>query len=453
MSHNSVLRIRGGQRLSGGMVAIAGSSNQVTKCIIAALLTDEDVIVHGAPEVDERTAVLGLFEYLGGRVEELDATTIRLNASGVNRASIPRELCRRNRISVLAAGPLLHRFPDVSIANGLGGDKIGRRPLDFHLKGLEVMGAHIDATPESYQFHVGERGLQGAHLVLPFPSVMTTEHLIMTATLAHGRTVIENAALEPEIIELVKMLQNMGADIVVDAHRTIVVQGVDELKGCEVHCMVDRNQAVSFACAALATGGDVLLRGVTQDPIYSFLTHIQRMGAEFKVTRDGVRVSAPRPLRAAHVEVEVHPGFMTDWQQPFAVLFTQAIGTSVLHETIFEDRLGYTRYLCQMGASITSFAKCLGEVRCRFRGLNHVHSAITWGPTPLRAADFELPTDIRAGMCLVVAGLVAEGTTHLSNIHELQRKYDHLEETLAALGADVQVIAGLGRVEAADTAA
>jgi UDP-N-acetylglucosamine 1-carboxyvinyltransferase len=197
----------------------------------------------------------------------------------------------------------------------------------------------------------------------------------------------------------------------------------------------------------------VLLGGVTQDPIYSFLTHIQRMGAEFDVTREGVRVSAPRRLRATHVEVEVHPGFMTDWQQPFAVLFTQAIGTSILHETIFEDRLRYTKYLCQMGANITSFAKCLGEVRCRFRGLNHVHSAITSGPTPLMAVDFELPTDIRAGMCLVVAGLVAEGTTHLSNIHELQRKYDHLEETLGSLGADVQVIAGPAAVVTAESAA
>jgi UDP-N-acetylglucosamine 1-carboxyvinyltransferase len=313
--------------------------------------------------------------------------------------------------------------------------------VGFHVKGLAEMGAHVETTDDAYHFSVDEGGLHGAHLVLPFPSVMTTEHLIMTATRARGRTVIENAATEPEIIELVKMLQLMGADIMVDAHRTIVVQGVKRLKGCEIQCMVDRNQAVSFACAALATGGDVLLGGVGHEPIYSFLNFIQRMGAEFEVTPEGVRVSAPRgkPLAATHVEVEVHPGFMTDWQQPFTVLFTQAQGTSVLHETIFESRLGYTRFLSEMGANITLFAKCLGEVPCRFRGRNHIHSAIVQGPTPLTAGEFQLPTDIRAGMCLVVAGLVAQGTTVLSNIQELQRKYDHLVQKLGALGADLSL--------------
>lgn len=433
------MEIRGGRRLKGGRVAVAGSSNQVTKCIIASLLTDEDVIVKGAPEVNERKVVQELFQYLGGSVEELDESTVRLSARTVNQCNIPSELCRKNRISVLSAGPLLHRFREVNIAAALGGDQIGRRPVDFHLKGLEEMGARVEMSDTTYHFSVGEQGLHGAHLVLPFPSVMTTEHLVMTATRARGRTVIENAATEPEIIELVKMLQKMGADIMVDAHRTIVVQGVPKLKGCELTCMVDRNQAVSFACAALATGGDVLLSGVVHDPIYSFLNFIQRMGAEFEVTSEGVRVSAPRPLRATHVEVEVHPGFMTDWQQPFTVLFTQAQGTSVLHETIFEDRLGYTRFLAEMGANITLFAKCLGEVPCRFRGRNHIHSAIIQGPTPLTAGEFVLPTDIRAGMCLVVAGLVAQGTTRLSNIHELQRKYDHLVQKLCALGADVRV--------------
>lgn len=439
LDQSNVMEIRGGRRLTGGKVAVAGSSNQVTKCIIASLLTDEDVTVSGAPEVDERKVVLELFQFLGGRVEELDAHTLRLSARGVNRAQIPPELCRKNRISVLSAGPLLHRFREVVIGSALGGDQIGRRPVDFHLKGLEEMGAQVEQRGNNYHFSVGDAGLHGAHLKLPFPSVMTTEHLVMTATVARGRTVIENAATEPEIIELVKMLQKMGADIMVDAHRTIVVQGVPKLKGCELRCMVDRNQAVSFACAALATGGDVLLEGVGHDPIYSFLNYIQRMGAEFRVTPEGVRVSAPRPLTATHIEVEVHPGFMTDWQQPFTVLFTQATGTSVLHETIFEDRLGYTRFLSQMGANITLFAKCLGEVPCRFRGRNHIHSAIIQGPTKLSAGSFELPTDIRAGMCLVVAGLVAQGTTRLSNIHELQRKYDHLVQKLCALGADVTI--------------
>jgi UDP-N-acetylglucosamine 1-carboxyvinyltransferase len=433
--------IHGGRKLSGGKVAIAGSSNQVTKCIIAALLTPESVLIKGAPDVNERKIVEELFSSLGGKVETLDEHTIRLSAKSLDKNEIPLDVCKRNRISILAAGPLLHRFRRARIHAALGGDKIGKRPVDFHIKGLQEMGAHVVLENGCYDMSVGEEGLHGAHLVLPFPSVMTTENLIIAATMAKGRTIIENAAIEPEIIELVKMLQKMGADIMVNANRTYVIQGVDRLKGCEIRCLPDRNQAVSFAVAALATGGDVLLEKVPHDPVYSFLNFIQRMGAEFKVNSEGIFVKAPsnKRLKASHVEVEVHPGFMTDWQQPFMVLFTQADGTSILHETIFEDRLGYTQFLNQMGANISLFSVCLGEAACRFRNKNHTHSAIIQGPTPLTAGEFVLPTDIRAGMCLVVAGLVASGVTKLSNIQELQRKYDNLVPKLKDMGADISI--------------
>jgi UDP-N-acetylglucosamine 1-carboxyvinyltransferase len=303
------------------------------------------------------------------------------------------------------------------------------------------MGAHVEVSNGKYTITVDEKGLRGSHVVLPFPSVMTTENLIMAAVLAQGRTVIENAAIEPEIIELVKMLQKMGADIMVNANRTYVINGVPKLRGCEIRCMIDRNEAVSFACAALATGGDVLLEKVHHDPVYSFLNFIQRMGAEFKVNSDGVHVSAPkgRALRGTHVEVEVHPGFMTDWQQPFMVLFTQAQGVSVLHETIFEERLQYTRYLNMMGANITLYSNCMGEAPCRFKHRNHAHSAIVLGPTPLTAHNFKMPADIRAAFCLIVAGMVAEGTTRLSNIHEVQRKYDNLIQKFQAMGANISL--------------
>ena len=434
--------IHGRKRLTGGKVEIAGSSNQVTKCIIASLLTRESVLIKSAPDVDERRMVEELYGFLGGRVEYLDEHTVRLTAKDVAISHIPDSLCKKNRIAILAAGPLLHRFGHMSLHGTLGGDKIGKRPVDFHIRGLQEMGAELAVEGSRYILTAPEGGLRGAHLVLPFPSVMTTEHMIMTATLAKGRTIIENAAIEPEVIELVKMLQKMGADIMYNAHRTYVIQGVESLRGCELRCLVDRNQAVSFAVAALATGGDVLLEKVPHDPVYSFLNYIQRMGAEFNVNSEGVFVRAPngRPLRGTHIEVDVHPGFMTDWQQPFMVLFTQAQGVSVLHETIFDDRLGYTRFLNEMGANITLFSTCLGELECRFRGKNHVHSAIVQGPTPLRAGTFQLPTDIRAGMCLVVAGLAAEGTTRLSNIRELQRKYDNLVPKLEALGADIRIV-------------
>lgn len=444
MSKEPIIEIQGGRRLSGGRVSVAGSSNQVTKCIMAAMLTDEPVLIKGAPEVNERRMVEDLFAALGGQVEYLDEKTVRLTGKTIDKHELSRQLCERNRIAILAAGPLLHRFKKVTMAATLGGDKIGKRPVDFHIRGLQEMGATVIVENGLYHMSVGDEGLHGAHIVMPFPSVMTTENLIITAVRARGRTIIENAAIEPEILELVKMLQKMGADIVVNANRTFIIQGVPKLRGCELRVMPDRNQAVSFAVAALATGGDVLIEKLPHDPVYSFLNYIQRMGAEFRVNSEGVYVSAPKTgrLKASHIEVEVHPGFMTDWQQPFMVLFTQAEGTSVLHETIFEDRLGYTQFLNQMGANISLFSCCLGEAPCRFKNRNFVHSAIIQGPTPLQGGQFKLPTDIRAGMCLVVAGLVASGVTRLSNVHELQRKYDHLVQKLQAMGADVKLIEG-----------
>jgi UDP-N-acetylglucosamine 1-carboxyvinyltransferase len=436
-----ILEITGKRRLSGGRVTVDGSSNQVTKCIVASMLTNERVVIKNAPYVNERKAVEELFVSLGGEITHHDRNVVEFSGKSLSQNHISREICRKNRISILALGPLLHRFKEATLYGTLGGDKIGKRPVDFHLKGFEEMGACLEIEDDLYHITVGPEGLQGAHIVLPFPSVMTTENLIIAATLAKGRTIIENAAIEPEVIELVKMLQKMGADIMVNAHRTFIIQGVKELKGCEITIMPDRNQAVSFACAALATGGDVLLEHMPHDPLYSFLNFIQRMGASFNVDDKGIFIESPSVgrLKHTHVEVEVHPGFMTDWQQQFSVLFTQAEGVSILHETIFENRLGYVEYLKQMGANITIFSSCLGEAPCRFKNKNHFHSALIQGPTPLKAAHFRIPTDIRAGMCQVIAALVAEGTSTLTNIAELQRKYDKLVEKLQSMGADIRL--------------
>lgn len=440
-----LLKINGGQKLEGGRVSIAGSSNQVTKCIIASMLTNEHVVIKSAPAVNERKIAEELFVYLGGDIDYLDENTIRLCANDISKNSISKEICQKNRISILALGPLLHRFGKAKIYGALGGDKIGKRPVDFHIKGLQEMGAHVEFEGDAYHISVDKQGLQGAHIILPFPSVMTTENLIIAATLAKGRTIIENAAIEPEIIELVKMLQKMGADIMINANRTYIVQGVKKLRGCELRVMPDRNQAVSFACAALATGGNVLLEKMPHDPLYSFLNFIQRMGAEFRVNSEGIYIASPegKKLKQSHIEVEVHPGFMTDWQQPFMVLFTQAEGISILHETIFENRLSYTNYLNAMGANIHLHSACLGEAPCRFKNKNHAHSAIIYGPTPLHSASFVMPTDIRAAMSMVIAGLVAKGTTTLSNVQELQRKYDHLVDKLKQMGADVCIEEGV----------
>lgn len=431
--------VKGGNVLKGGRAKVSGSSNQVTKAIIASILTNEDVIIQNCPCVNERAMVEDLIRALGGSITYLNDNDICINSSHVNKNVLGKDLCMRNRLAILTLGPLLHKFSEVSMYAALGGDKIGKRPVDFHLKGLQEMGALVEIENNEYRVSVPDGGLHGAHIILPFPSVMTTENLIMAATLAKGRTIIENAAIEPEIIELVKMLQRMGADIMVNANRTYIIQGVKKLHGCSTYIMPDRNEAVSLGVAALATGGNILLENIHQEDIYSFLNFIQRMGASFDVNSEGIFLSTngPGKLIGTHIEVEVHPGFMTDWQQPFMVLFTQAQGISVLHETIFEQRLGYTEFLKSMGANITLFSTCLGEAPCRFRNRNYVHSAVIQGPTPLHAGIFQLPTDIRAGMCLVIAGLVASGVSELTNIHELKRKYDSLVPKLQKLGADI----------------
>lgn len=437
------IRIRGAKILRGGKVDLAGSSNQVTKAIIAAMLTDEQVVIKSAPLVDERRNVGNFFEMMGGRLEELDAHTIRLCAKNLEAKEISREISGKNRISILAVGPLLHRFKQIRISKYLGGDQIGGRPVDFHLQGFQLMGATLEDAGESYVLTAPAGGLTGAHIILPFPSVMATENLLITASLCSGRTMIENAAIEPEVIELAKMLQKMGADISIKANRTFVITGVKKLKGCQVRCMFDRNQAISFACAALATGGDVLLSNVNHESVFNFLTLIQRMGGHFQMNSKGLYVAAgPVAFKPIHVEVEVHPGFMTDWQQPFTVLMTQAEGVSILHETVFDNRLGYAEYLNRMGAEITVSTSCLGEVPCRYKHRNYVHSAIIRGKTPLTGRDFALPTDIRAGMCLVIAGLVATGDSLLSNIKELERKYDDLVPKLQNMGADIEIAEG-----------
>lgn len=442
MTMNNRIKIIGNKTLQGGQIEVSGSSNQVTKCIIASLLTDEKVTIKNAPLVDERLNVEALVKLLGASVATLDDDTIVVNAQGLNRSDIPEEICKQNRISILTVGPLLHRFKKARIYGALGGDQIGKRPVNFHLDALEKMGAIVEQDGSYFDISVGDQGLTGAHIVLPFPSVMTTENILITAAKADGRTIIENAAVEPEVFELAKMLQKMGADIRFTPNRTILIQGRPKLKGCELRCMIDRNQAVSFALAALATGGNVLLKKVTHESVFSFINFIQGMGASFKINSEGLYVEAPNKgtFKSAHIEVDVHPGFMTDWQQPFMVLFTQATGTSILHETVFENRLGYTEFLNDMGAKINLTNACLGETPCRFKNRNFNHSAIIHGPTPLVGRDFTLPTDIRAGKCLVIAGLVASGTTNLENVKELSRKYDNLVPKLQQMGADISVV-------------
>jgi len=337
---------------------------------------------------------------------------------------------------VLTVGPLLHRCGEVTIPK-LGGDRIGPRPIDFHLHGLRQMGAKI--VEQNGHYHCSApKPLQGTTIKLPFPSVMATENFLITACLARGVTVIENAAIEPEIIDLIKLLQKMGAIIELKVDRRIVVESVDRLHGAQHTLLSDRMEAASLAVAAYLTKGNVYLRRAQQDTLLTFLNTLSKMKLDFEVDDEGIRfIGKDEPPPALALETDVHPGFMTDWQQPFTILLTQAQGMSVIHETIYEDRFGYTTALHKMGAHIGLYTKCLGEVPCRFREKQHLHSCVVRGPTPLTGTRLTIP-DIRAGCSYILASLCAEGNSEVYGIEHIERGYEKLDAKLRSLGAQIE---------------
>ncbi|GAC1456766.1 MAG: UDP-N-acetylglucosamine 1-carboxyvinyltransferase [Ktedonobacterales bacterium] len=426
--------IEGGVPLRGE-VTLSGSKNAVTKVMVAALLTDDLCTVRNTPRyLGDVTITEHVLRALGAQLDWRNANTVAIRSNDLNNTVVPVELGRKNRLAVLTAGPLLHRFGRAVIP-APGGDRIGPRPINFHLMGLQQMGATLEAKDDLYYFHTTQ--LKGATIELPFPSVMATETLLIAATLARGVTVIQNAAIEPEIMDLIKFLQKMGAIIEQRVDRKIVVEGVPRLHGADHRVLSDRNEAVSLAIAAYLTHGDVRLIGADQGTLLTFLNTLYRVGLDFAVEDDAIRFfGGDRPPRSIALETDVHPGFMTDWQQPFTVLLTQARGMSVIHETIYEDRFGYTQELNKMGADTGLFNKCLGEIACRFKEQNFLHSCVVRGPTPLTAASLTIP-DIRAGYSYVLAALCAQGVSTVRGIEHIERGYEHLDAKLRQLGAKI----------------
>ena len=427
--------IEGGRPLHG-RVRLSGAKNAATKEIVASLLTDEPVILHNVPRIGDTAVTLDMCESVG-----MDAawdggadSTLRLRTASVQTPEVPLAFSGVNRIPILMLGPLLHRCGKAVIPL-LGGDNIGTRPVDFHIRALQQLGARI--TVEDGRFFAVAERLRGAVIDLPYPSVGATENALFAAVLAEGTTLIKNAAVEPEVIDQVMLLQKMGAIIFVDTDRTIVVEGVDRLHGAEHTLINDRIEAASFAIAGIVTGGDVLVEGAEQANMLTFLNKLRQIGAGFEVKPNGIRFFHPhRPLKPIAVETDVHPGFMTDWQQPFVILMTQCDGLSVMHETVYENRFGYVEELVRMGAEIQLFRQCLGEKACRFKSRDYPHSCITKGPTPLHGADMTIP-DLRAGFSYLIAAAVAQGVSRIDGIRYVERGYAHILEKFQDLDANI----------------
>jgi UDP-N-acetylglucosamine 1-carboxyvinyltransferase len=447
---DDVLAVHGGTPLHG-RIRVRGAKNLVSKAMVAALLGETPSRLFDVPRIRDVEVVSGLLELHGVKVSQgADDGELIMDPTNVESASSDEINVHAgsSRIPILLCGPLLHRLGHAFIPD-LGGCHIGPRPIDFHIQALRQFGAIVDKTPEGMHL-TAPNGLHGTKLELPYPSVGATEQVLLTAVRAEGVTELRNAAVEPEIVDLICILQKMGAIITVHTDRVIEIQGVPKLRGYHHRPIPDRIEAASWAAAALATRGDVEVLGAQQADMMTFLNVFRSVGGEFEITdarasrpgvtgqEGGIRFWHPGgELKAVALETDVHPGFMTDWQQPLVVALTQARGLSIVHETVYEQRLGYTAALNTMGATIQVYRDCLGGTPCRFGRRNFKHSAVIAGPSKLHAADLVIP-DLRAGFSHLIAALAAEGTSRVYGVDLINRGYEDFEGKLAALGAHVE---------------
>jgi UDP-N-acetylglucosamine 1-carboxyvinyltransferase len=431
----SVITVNGGKPLSG-RVDLKGAKNLVTKAMVAALLADSPSVLKDVPKISDVEVVARLLELHGVSIDFDDAGVMKLDPRGVKQARMVDidAHAGSSRIPILFCGPLLHQLGEAFIPD-LGGCHIGGRPVDFHLDVLRNFGAVIEKSENGTRLSA-PNGLHGAKLSLPYPSVGATEQVLLTSVRAKGLTELSGAAIEPEIMDLIAILQKMGAIISVDTDRTIRIEGVDSLIGYTHRALFDRNEAASWAAAALTTGGNIFVGGAKQIEMTTFLNVFRKVGGGFDIEDDGIRFyQKGDDLHPVVIETDVHPGFMTDWQQPLVVALTQAKGLSIVHETVYENRFGFTDALVKMGAQIQIYRECLGGHPCRFGQMNFYHSAVISGPTNLTGADIEVP-DLRGGFSHMVAALAAKGVSNVSNVQLISRGYEHFLDKLGALGAD-----------------
>ncbi len=425
--------IKGGRPMIGE-IEIRGAKNAASKLMIASLLTEEPCVLENVPLSSEIEVTKELCESVGSKVILGDDHTAHISTPEITTSLVP-ELSRKNRIPILAFGPLLHRkgFAEVPV---MGGCYLGHRPINFHLEALNKMGVRVERREASY--YAEAHHIVGATIDLPYPSVGATENVLLTAVRADGVTHITNAAMEPEILNLVDMLNAMGGDIAVDKEaRGIRIEGVSKLKGVSVRVIPDRNEIVSFAAAALATDGHIMIRGVENTALETFLASVRAIGGVALEHKGGIEFSGKRPYKPTIIETGPHPAFMTDWQQPFCILLTQADGESIIHETVYDDRFAYTKDLKRMGANVEVTDECLSDMPCRFHGATFNHSVRIKGHTPLTGTEITM-TDLRAGMAHMIAALAAKGESLISGIAHVERGYEKIDERLRSLGADIQ---------------
>ncbi|GLB59032.1 UDP-N-acetylglucosamine 1-carboxyvinyltransferase [Cytobacillus sp. NCCP-133] len=424
--------VRGGNRLSG-TVKVEGAKNAVLPVIAATLLaSDGKSVIRDVPTLSDVYTINEVLRYLNAEVE-FENNTVTVNASRELKVEAPFEYVRKMRASVLVMGSLLARNGRARVALP-GGCAIGSRPIDQHLKGFEAMGAKVKVGNGFIEAEASEGRLHGAKVYLDFPSVGATENIMMAATLAKGTTILENVAKEPEIVDLANFLNKMGAKVKGAGTGTIRIEGVDVLFGAEHHIIPDRIEAGTFMVAAAITGGDVLVKGAVPEHSTSLIAKMEEMGVTFIEEAEGIRVLGPDKLKAVDIKTMPHPGFPTDMQSQMMALLLHAQGTSVITETVFENRFMHVEEFRRMNADI----KIEGR------------SVIMNGPSNLQGAEVAA-TDLRAAAALILTGLVAEGVTRVTELKHLDRGYVNFHDKLAALGADIERMTEVQETPAGNT--
>lgn len=431
--------IHGGRRLHGN-ISVSGSKNVALKVLIASLLTSEQVMITNMPRISDIEVLLEILKDLGVKIT-VSGHTVTVQAEKLSDYEIALEAGARIRTSSMLIAPLLARLGKALIPNP-GGCRIGARPIDRMINGLTKMGAVIDYVSRDGYFHASIKGsIKGVSYKFEKNTHTGTETLIMAAVLAKGQTVLENAATEPEVDNLIEFLNSMGAKIT-SLGRKIVIDGVNVLHGTNFNVMPDRNEVVTFAIAAAITDGDITVLNAKRKYIEEFLKKFEEAGGKWEQRNGGIRFYDGN-LAATNITTSYHPGFMTDWQGPWVVLMTKAKGMSIIHETVYEDRFGYIKELRKMGAQIELFKPHVKDPKSFYNfNLNNdnpnlLHGAKLHGPTKLHDAVMNI-SDLRAGATLVLGALGATGESVVYGVEHLDRGYENFEGRLSTLGADIK---------------
>ena len=424
MSDQSRYLIKGNQPVSGRIKGL-GAKNFATKAMVAALLAKGTTKLLNTPRIGDVEITCEMLEASGAKLTWHD-DGLEIDASNLYSSKVPVPDSGSNRIPILLLSVLLQRLGEAHVP-AVSGCNIGARPVDFHLTAAQMFGAEIDVQRDGY--HATRKGaLKACHYKLPYPSVGATESCLFLGVLAKGTSIIENVATEPEIIALITMLNSMGACVQLLPNRELIIEGVDELYGTSFEVLGDRIEAASWAALAAATDGEITVDGIDPATLINFFGPFNKVGGGVSIEGPkSIKFFRRKPLQSTVIETDVFPGFATDWQQPFAVMLTQAKGTSIIHETVYERRFDYLNALSALGARTQIETHCLGSVDCRFRGRDFPHSAIIQGPSALRSEGLSLDVpDLRAGLAYVMAAALAEGETTISSISRIERGYGDL---------------------------